>query len=861
MKVRTGILAGLVLAAVAGTAWVVVRGGRTAATEDTEARDDAEAPPAGSEEPASRASLASAPAGAPAIEPAEDGGGGGGVVVRVLWARDGSPAAGASVALAGTSADGDEVAEETRADVEGAAEFDRVPAGREYSLRAVAAGAPPAARTGIAVAEEEVTDAGTIWLDARGIVEGLVLGEDRKPVAGAEVVASREAEAIGATGEDPFPVPASKPHPYATATTDAEGVFRLAGLPEGLVVVTAAAPGRRTGSDRAQVTAGDVPARVTILLRAGRPLEGTVVDGVGQGVKDALVEVGPPAADGGTFSPRVEARTGEGGGFSIPAFGEGEIRLALRATARDASPAFVGDLRWQGQPVTVVLASGARLEVVALDDETEEPVAEVRLTAFARGGRPRDLPARRPPGAKGAPDAAGETVIRTAVEEKTGLDGVAVLILDPGPFPALRLAPVAHRAAQYDPPRGWTPRTAIARVRGDLDHAIDLGETRKVTLRLRRGIAVEGRATDPGGDPIPRLRLTFPSAGPRGPRRATTGPDGTFRFENVLPPVGGVISSLSRAWRVPHPPEVIAIDADRNADLRHDAVFEPVEATAAPGPAPSGRRGFAPSVVRGRVVGPRGGPVRGALVTYAGRRVTGPDGTFRFEGLAPTNPRGRGAGALVAAADGCVPAPVVVRRIVEGDDVDLGDVSLTYGDTIYGVVLDTKGSPARFALVEALLWGGQAMPSRTAVCDEFGKFEFRALPRGSYIVRIRSDGWMGGASGPVSSGGGRLSAYLEIRVAAIREVRGRLVNSRGIAVHSATVEGTGPEVARARAVLPWLDFRTRTVQDGEFTVHVATDGSGTLRVTASGYETLDLAANDLASPAEVRLVKPGERPK
>lgn len=123
------------------------------------------------------------------------------------------------------------------------------------------------------------------------------------------------------------------------------------------------------------------------------------------------------------------------------------------------------------------------------------------------------------------------------------------------------------------------------------------------------------------------------------------------------------------------------------------------------------------TTVRGRVVDESGAPVAGATVMVAGAAfaTTGADGTFAVTGLPPAG------GDVVVTADGYAPA---ARRGLAGDagEVVLGDVVLTVGGRVAGIVVDDAARPSVGAKVvvsvrdTALRW--------ETVTDAEGRFAF-----------------------------------------------------------------------------------------------------------------------------------------
>ncbi|HEX4964983.1 MAG TPA: carboxypeptidase regulatory-like domain-containing protein [Thermoanaerobaculia bacterium] len=196
-------------------------------------------------------------------------------------------------------------------------------------------------------------------------IEGVVLGSDRRPVAGA-TVSSRAIERL--------------------ATTDSDGRFLFVDLAAGTYALTAVA--RRYGPERIVVTlaAGERRELPPIELTLGRKLRGVVKDGgSGEPVAGArIVSIDPLGA--------VDEVSGEDGEVS---FAAGDDPLHLRASAEgypDAEvaidPGKLDERTLDGdKPVAIELQRGGRLHIEVWDEEADQPCAgcAVNLQGFRSG--------------------------------------------------------------------------------------------------------------------------------------------------------------------------------------------------------------------------------------------------------------------------------------------------------------------------------------------------------------------------------------------------------------------------------------------------------------------------------------------
>lgn len=256
------------------------------------------------------------------------------------------------------------------------------------------------------------------------------------------------------------------------------------------------------------------------------------------------------------------------------------------------------------------------------------------------------------------------------------------------------------------------------------------GATERVEMLIPEGVRVEGRVVDERGEPVPgaevRASWHWSTAELRCVARADA--NGQYAVRDVQPGGFNWIGAAAPG-RVPSPVRPIedALPGDRvEVDFR------------------LARRACE---VRGRVLGPDGRPVEGALVrlgfaskSFAGARGGAPPSSARTDG--------RGAFELLEAPKG--PQPLVVRapglgawsaEVAPHPDAPVHvEVVLVPEARVHGVVWDAIGRPLAGAVVKT---GPEGSLARSAtIADGLGCFELRGLAAGAAVLRAsgESDG-------------------------------------------------------------------------------------------------------------------------
>lgn len=200
-----------------------------------------------------------------------------------------------------------------------------------------------------------IVDVGDLVLDEYAVITGRVLDAAGKPLAGARVRASQlpgeffkfggdrlvrgSAVAFQVPGESEWQVYDLPPVlfrlldmlPYRVAESEADGSFRIEGVPLGMISVVADAP-QSLPALRSPVNTGGGGEKAVgdLRLAAAETLSGRVIDGAEKPVAKARVYAGPvlPFFPVALLSPLPP--TGEDGGFSGDGFSEDSHVVAAR---------------------------------------------------------------------------------------------------------------------------------------------------------------------------------------------------------------------------------------------------------------------------------------------------------------------------------------------------------------------------------------------------------------------------------------------------------------------------------------------------------------------------------------------------
>jgi hypothetical protein len=357
-----------------------------------------------------------------------------------------------------------------------------------------------------------------------------------------------------------------------------------------------------------------------------------------------------------------------------------------------------------------------------------------------------------------------------------------------------------------------------------------------VTLVLRRGASISGRALAPGGSPVggAELELRQPvGARGKGPhagammefapdllgertRRGLTGDDGRFRLEGIE---AGTYELVARAEGFPVEKREVRIDREP-VDLG-DLELEPAASIAGIvlGPAGAPLEG---ARVRARPPASPGEDVREAEMEVLAEAVSGTGGRFlltglsggRFDVLASAD--GGKRGALREAETGG--QPVVIR--------------LEEGIAISGICVDAAGEPVGGASVR--IDGAET----EAVTAADGSFDWIGVPRqgfsrGGIRLRARHPEYQS-ISKRVTE---EPEAMVELRFSAASGPRGIVLDQARHPVARARVWAVVPGVPAVLAINPQhgsSEWSCRTDDDGSFSLNLAWEAEwGSLEILAA----------------------------
>jgi protocatechuate 3,4-dioxygenase beta subunit len=700
----------------------------------------------------------------------------GALVARVVRAGETpAPLAGATLTVSGTGFGGEEVAATATSDARGVASVHRLPAGAGYVVALRAAGQPPVEWRDVAVEANGTTDLGDLVVGATGALAGRVVDERGRGVAGAAVrVHPGEASVLEVLGNlvDLVTNLDREPVSLARATTDAEGAFRVEGLPPDRFVVVAVAPGRvraranvRLG---AQGVLGEPP---TLVLRSGARVAGRVERPDGTPVGSARVAVMPGGGSDPSafFYGRTFTETGADGAFALTVPSDSEDLIALAAA--EGHPTTISKkFRAGAEDVRIVMAADAVADVTVVTKGTRTPV-EGAVVSIATGS-----------------EGSGEAgALATGV---TGPDGRTTIRTASGPLQMVLVSHPTRPGGMASAAMGGMGAMADALLDADVPKTLEAGATTPIEIRLRDGTAIAGRVTDPAGNALEGVEVRLASFFGGGGRSTRSGADGAYRLEGVSLGFMARFTVRAPGW-VLRGEDASIEPGGADGEIAKDLVLRPA------------------SRVEGRVVGPDGAPVPGASVRIEGDDVlalaigamggedpsavpTDAEGRFALVGVEGT--AGSAKRTLSVRAGGFVPGKSEPFAIPEGATVEVPVVRLSRGATVRGSVLDPDGRPVADAKVQAsparegsLVTGMESLfdaPQET-VADSDGRFELAGLPEGKLSLTASGTVHAPGVA-KVEVGAAGTTATVELRLRRARTLRVRVLGPDGAPVAGAT---------------------------------------------------------------------------
>jgi hypothetical protein len=512
--------------------------------------------------------------------------------------------------------------------------------------------------------------------------------------------------------------------------------------------------GRAGGDERVsgggQSAGADRPQSIAQSITQSITLHGTVVDAAGEPVAGARVWI-PIQPLGPPGAP--SAVTAADGSFAIHGLPPNE---AFAVVCADGFLQGEEIIPYPAEPVRIVLDKAAALRGRVLGpDGTPQPDAQVRARPASWNG--------------------GVSVVRFAyyclpvdsvVADAEG--SFAFERLEPGPFTVVAEVPGLH-------PGSSSPVL------------LEAGSTKNLDLQLREGGVVAGRVIDPDGAPIPGARVEVWLS--PGEIKATSGPDGSFRLAGADRGYFQVRASAEHFQ--PGAVEVYLADEELKTDVvleREGNLFE----------------------IAGRVLGPDGLPVEGALVAgSAAEAASARDGSFSLR-----LPEARFAGTpltvfLSARKEGLAPFRkdvVLSEARTEGLVIHL-ETGVRVSGRILGLTpAERKGVEATLS---GLAEGGNRPIEITASSDAAGRFELGPVPPGSWLAAARSGHRR--ASRQIVLDPGQAEVSVDLTFPPLWEVSGRVFDAGGLPAARASVAASDGKGLVASA---W------THSDGTFSLRV-----------------------------------------
>ncbi len=265
----------------------------------------------------------------------------------------------------------------------------------------------------------------------------------------------------------------------------------------------------------------------------------------------------------------------------------------------------------------------------------------------------------------------------------------------------------------------------------------------------------------------------------------------------------------------------------------------------------------------GRVLGPEGEPVEGALVAALGltergkeTRTARTDARGEFE---LTDLRTDLGHVLLVRAERFGSAfrsfPALDPQAAA---VELGDLRLERAAFLEGHALDESGTPQagvlvtlKPALAEPELQAMAALHGNRAVeTDATGRFVFRDLGPGDWVLAAHRTGLLSAEELSLHLAAGELRLGLEVRLGLGLAIEGLVRDTQGRPLHEAWVSVRAEGPARGRGSLA-------TDENGRFSVRGLSAGSYTVEVIGPGS---DFQTHDPFEPAQLRHVQAGCAP-
>lgn len=720
--------------------------------------DDPPAPGATASDPVTAIATPGAAAAAPAPAP--------GLIARVVI--DGAPVAGAEVQVS----DGSRPTLATAVtDRDGVARFEGLVRG-PYELWA-RDGARVSALARVADARAPVE----LALAPGGRIAGEVVGDGALP-ANARVRL----------------IPVDVDHAVRAAPLDARHQFAIDGVPRGRWRLHAEADGFVAVGADPTIVVGDAPGRAVVVKvsRAG-VVSGTVVDPLGEPVRDATIVLHADGATGEVATPIAIA--------------DGVLRWVHPLAGRRLLPshAFVrfGAPRKGHRPVECG-GGHCGVDIGWIRGTIIHAAADGKVARIVRENR-------------------GEAGRMVVVEHAGGLSTYYLHMEEPrrdlAPGQLVRAGEPLGTMGETGAARGPHLHFAITQHEGGrrwfvnpepvLEHAVVLPASWAFDPSPPDALTVAGVVGTLGAP------ANLPDA-----RRFTTDAHGRFRIPGVMP--GRYVAS---AFATAFAPGTSARFAVKTGAETADVAI-------------ALQAGI---LVEGRVTG-RDGPIAGAtVIATAGSgesaQQVAATTTSATGAYALTSLSGRVTLSVTAAGHGTTERAIAIPA--RGDDGLREDFTLVSEDArLRGQVLDADGGPpgvVRVRVVDGPTHSGQA------VTDAAGRFEIRGVAAGRYVVELQAD------DHPTTRLALVADRFADIRLARSGRVRCAVRDARsGTALPGIRIEASGPDGRTASAV---------TDAQGVAELRALVVGAWTVRARAAGFAAIQRAVTvrPTAVPEDLRL--------
>lgn len=559
----------------------------------------------------------------------------------------------------------------------------------QYRIVAIAAGFGPGTLRYVEVGRSDAN----LTLEPGGVLDGVVLeDETSRPVAGATIAVKHSPP----EGEDIIEtVMASIMPPLASTVADDSGAFSFRQLGRAQVyTLIVTAPGFQPVERKDVVVSAKRDQRLELRLAAGQVIRGTVYDPDARPLEGARVKA---TAQGATSkSPTLDLQnhgvfTDANGRFLLDTLEGGTYRVVASHADYAAwaenriSPSSTEEL-------SIHLTVGAAMEGRIVDSSSEKGIPGA--IASVRDSSDEDK--------TGVADSAGRYYLRGVTVPKRGDVNVT------------------FRADGYSTVSNHKVSVVEGQVASDIDMALD------------RNGSVAGVVVDSAGAPLANVRVTpmrqhsatvpvIVAAGPT----ALSGADGAFVIENVRIGDAEFVEGSH--------PEYLKSTSDP-FDLAPGAPVSGVKLVMQIG-----------GGVEGRVVDGRSGvPIANAVVAVRELSETGGDpasldtrttsdaaGKYRIGNLHS------GTVTVVAEAEGYLRGELPNVVVEEGYSAPLGDLALTQGAFIAGVVTNVEGAPIGGAKV-TVIDTSAGMRKEIASSNTNGEFRVDNLGQAPVTVEVEA---------------------------------------------------------------------------------------------------------------------------